>query len=220
MGKQIFLHAWVGKKDESGIQWTPEADALLANLSNLGRLMRWIACCYFSSEDLELLKSDPRVKWVEGSACAHMWQCVESYCMHHWKDYVLQKPVAHASLCYDGIRLNRARVNAEESFMQASSAYMAAQRFGFQVHIREKTHCSFYDKISSCEHQAITVDTEDLLLCKPGNGIPAALWHILGGNKIAQCHILSTLRQAASGSSGRGGQSQTFCEACTAYQLN
>ena len=43
IGKQVLLEAWMGKEDTSGINWSPEATALLTTLANVGRLTRWIA---------------------------------------------------------------------------------------------------------------------------------------------------------------------------------
>ena len=43
IGKQVLLEVWMGKRDTSGINWSPAAKDLLDPLTNLGRITRWIA---------------------------------------------------------------------------------------------------------------------------------------------------------------------------------
>ena len=101
----------MGKKHDAANEFGTEAQALLTCLANLGRLMRWIAQSYFKADVLEQIKDDPRTKWFECSAMAHMYQTAEAYCLRQWKDFILQKPVKHITLAFDGVRLDKERID-------------------------------------------------------------------------------------------------------------
>ena len=195
VGKQLLHEIWMGKKENTDIEWSSEARALLTCLANLGRLMRWIAQSYFTDDDLEHLRNDPRTKWFEGSASAHMYQTAEAYCLRHWKDFILQKPVSHITLAYDGVRLGKERINTEEDFSTASAKYIADQQHDFQVHIREKKHRSFLQLLNSCNIEPIATGGLDAALDFHGNSGSAALWHMFEGNQEARVVLLSHMQE-------------------------
>ena len=121
-----------------------------------------------------------------------------AYCLRHWKEFVLQKTTSHVSLADGGMRIDKERVAADDDFMMASARYIQAQTHGIQVRIREKKHFTLFDLLQACDSAPHLAHTDlRAVMCIPGNGILAALWHLMRKESEARAHIFFTHAIAA-----------------------
>ena len=91
------------------------------------------------------------------------------------------------------MRLDKQRVEAEESnlFFENSSNYIAAQKHGFRVTIREKKHLTIMEMIKSRSADAKILFGPGHFLLKQGNCIVAAFLHCISAKEAELNHIAS-----------------------------
>ena len=103
---------------------------------------------------------------------------------------MLQKTTSHVTLADGGMRINKERVAADDDFMMASARYIQAQTHGIQVRIREKKHSTLFELLQACDMAPHFADNNiRTVMCIPGNGILAALWHLMCKQNDAQALI-------------------------------
>ena len=71
VGKKCYLKPSMGKKEAVRGPMAQQTATLIKQVETLGRLMRWIAISYFSADELQILRSDHQVRWVEAIAHAN-----------------------------------------------------------------------------------------------------------------------------------------------------
>ena len=61
----------------------------------------------------EELKPGGGKKWAEASIAAMFYQALEDHILQAMMDYIQQKPAQHVSLHYDGVRVDKTRIEAD-----------------------------------------------------------------------------------------------------------
>ena len=186
-GKKILnLVAMGGAVPKQRFDNNPAAAQLLDNVAKAGRFVRWVACSCMPQE-LKVLTSDQKVDWPAASCAAHFWQGAEAALMRRFLDFARQKPLNHLSLQFDGARIDKSRVLAEndettegsyDPFLAAAGSYVAANPAGVTVEFKVKEHLGFIQLLSRVSASSRVPKARRLSLepSRPAPGVLGAPW--------------------------------------------
>ena len=154
----------------------------VGKLRALARFLRWLSTTMMPAEydaTREELKPGGGKKWAEASIAAMFYQALEDHILQAMLDYIQQKPAQHVSLHYDGVRVDKTRIEAEggdSTHMCAALEVAVLGATGFRVKVVVKKHEVFCQMLMSCGlPQSTCVESMDCWLLKPGFGISLAL---------------------------------------------
>ncbi len=140
-------------------------------------MLRWLSCSSIPEAYAAISETDKQ--WAEASTFAVWWQRAEDYILRSWQMWVLQRPVKHLSLHFDGLRLDRARVQSSHGSVEdfnLAAASQIAEDTGFRVAIAEKKHRTFLDLLGQeADVQDASLSGDARLLLADGNCVPVTL---------------------------------------------
>ena len=189
-------------------------------LQRVSRVLRWLACSAlpdvyerFCGEVGQGI-GEKKEGWPEGQTFAIFYQRAEDYVLRQWQAWLLEKPVKHLSLHFDGVRINKDAVPdncaSVADFAAEASAHIAAET-GFVVKIREKTHATIAEALASRGVWRPAAAPSDLL--KPGNSILLALWRC--GNERLSASVASEAGASSVENNAAGAQKgRCYSECC------
>ncbi len=151
--------------------------AFIETLRKEGRLARWLASTQ-RSELYDSFRLDAEKRWPEATAFHYWWTPVEAYCVDAWLQFISSKETRHVSLHFDGVRVDRFRVEAEEDFKKASEEFIL-KKTGYVVELVEKNHDFFLALAAATASSSTSAKTPAVLL-EQGNCIPCAIGNVLG----------------------------------------
>jgi len=150
-----------------------ETNEFLLNLQKLARFLRWLACSLLPDVYAKVATDSERT-FPEASTFYYMWTAVEDQILTAWIDHVMQHPVSHLSLHYDGIHLSCEWPCSVEDFCVRCSEHIALET-GYVVRIRQKQHLEAFAILATCgevHDEAVSLDD---VYFQPGNCIAAAI---------------------------------------------
>ena len=107
-------------------------------------------------------------RFPESSTLFFMWTAVEDVILHAWLDYILQHPVSHVSLHFDGLRVAEPLPLETQALCSQCEDHIL-KATGFAVRIRPKVHLTFFDQINAkVTNQKDSPPRSDIWFC-PGN---------------------------------------------------
>ena len=173
----------------NGASISPEWDGadFLRRVQKLSRYLRWLACSLLP-DVYEVMREDTSRKFPEASTLFFLWTSVEDFILSVWVKFVLQLPVRHLSLHFDGIRLDADFPGTVEDYCKQCCEHIANET-GFVVNIREKKHYSFLELIPKKACESTVLDGKDEVLDRPGNCIAGAVYDLLGESERGQLLI-------------------------------
>ncbi|CAK0806321.1 unnamed protein product [Prorocentrum cordatum] len=138
-----------------------DADAMpfAKKLQRVSRVLRWLACSALPEvyggfcRDAALGDGEKTEKWPEGQTFSAFYRRAEDYILREWHTWVLTQPVKHLSLHFDGVRISRDAVLARHASVAdyaADASAHVAKETGFVVKIKEKTHPTIAEALTSC----------------------------------------------------------------------
>ena len=88
------------------------------------------------------VQDNKNVAWPEASCLAHLWQGVEDVVLTAMTNYTAQHPYQHLSLHFDGLRIDKARVQLAGGVSEfcVPMSNHALEQAGYHVTIVEKLH--------------------------------------------------------------------------------
>ena len=215
-GKDLLLAGFGGKTPPAKLR----GNECMAKLSSLSRVLRWLACSCLP--DAYALIAETDKKWPEASTLAMWWQRAEDHILRAWQFFILEKPVTHVSLHFDGLRTDRARVLADMSAEECAGLASARirEQTGFDVAIIEKGHFTFMEFLST-GHGLVVADVqlgrEEQILLAPGNCIPLSIWRF---KEALRPHVLELTRQSSvSNNAAAASKGRSFRECCAEYKV-
>ena len=142
-GKQILINTMFGQTLSSKIA----SNKFLANLQKASIYMRFLACSFLPKVLQQFVASDGEAKeHPTVSVLCHLYHCVEDSIVTAWVDLLRRKNPAHLSLHYDGVRIDRSIVEAEENLCTQWQDH-TRETTGFAVEIKPKVHKSCFDML-------------------------------------------------------------------------
>ena len=108
-----------------------------------------------------------------------MWQSVEDLIIEKLEEHIMEKPVRHLSLHFDGVAVDEERVDADEDFAQQCQDVISF-KCGFDILLRRKHHVTFLEAIKAGADQYRTLEFGQNMkvLLDDGNCIPLAIAHL------------------------------------------
>ena len=167
-GKKALLevaHGGAGPEFFSGL-------AFMQELERASSYMKWIAVCCLPSMYEQCL-TDSSKPCPESSVLAYLYQALEDYVLQAWQSYLMEMPMVHLSLHFDGVRIQLPPGISLGLIIEQSTQRIAAAT-GF----KEKKHYFFADYLlqQSARSEELTPNPARL---KPWNCIPHALAFVL-----------------------------------------
>ena len=108
-GKRLLRETLCGRKPPPHMKH----NVFLNDVIRVGRFLRWLACSCLP-ETYEQIATQT-TKWAEASTFALWWQRAEDYILRAWEAAVLQFPVRHLSLHFDGLRVDRSYLQSRRT---------------------------------------------------------------------------------------------------------
>ncbi|CAK0822133.1 unnamed protein product, partial [Prorocentrum cordatum] len=204
-----------------------DAKPFAKKLQRVSRVLRWLACSALPEvydsfcRDAALGDGEKTEKWPEGQTFSTFYQRAEDYILREWHAWVLTQPVKHLSLHFDGVRISRDAVLARHAtvadYAADASAHIAKET-GFVVKIKEKTHPTIAEALSSCGAWR-SVDAAPGNLLKPGNGILLALWRC--GDARVSASVVSSVGATSVGNNAASVEKgRTYAECCLSHGVS
>ena len=159
-------------------------------LRDLSRFLRWLACSLMPKEFEAILEEKVKDKgWAEATMASTLYFAIEDHILSSLVKAVRAKDTAHLSLHFDGVRVDRTRVERDggdgDHFCRCLEQAILTDT-GYEVQLAVKEHLSCLQLISkACPHPVKLIEPSDHLLLQIGNGIPCALGAVLGIELIA-----------------------------------
>jgi hypothetical protein len=178
LGKEARKHILNMVLNGSGLPVGFTDNAFLKQLQTASRYLRWLACSLLPSV-YESCKLNPQKTFPEASTFTYMWTAVEDTILASWVQFLLQHPVKHLSLHYDGVRVQGDFGCDVEALCTRCSEHIAAST-GFVVVIREKKHYTFEEMLRAKAVERESVSNMPDIYKGPGSCIPSALWCLAG----------------------------------------
>jgi len=178
LGKEAGKHILNMVINGSGLPVGFTDNAFLKQLQTASRYLRWLACSLLPSV-YESCKLNPQKTFPEASTFTYMWTAVEDTILASCVQFLLQHPVKHLSLHYDGVRVQGDFGCDVEALCTRCSEHIAAST-GFVVVIREKKHYTFEEMLRAKAVELKSVSDVPDIYKGPGSCIPSALWCLAG----------------------------------------
>lgn len=188
------------------------AHSLLKTLSRLSMLLRWLAIDCLPREFEHL--TEQKDKWAESAILAVFWQRAEDFILQAWGEWIVQQPIAHLSLHFDGVRIDRSCLeqlgtSVADFNKQAEDAIAVAT--GFSVCIVEKLHQTFAQLLRQHEHADCLLPEAARDLITRGNCIPLAVWHLLTDKRNAVVDLVTERSATNAAATTSGLRSYRAC---------
>ena len=169
-------------------------------LRDLARFLRWLSTSMMEKE-FEVMREQPQrdKMWPEASCASTFYFAVEDHIATAMIKAVLAKQTQHLSLHYDGIRVDKARIEHEggdANHMCRMLEDAIKKDTGYEVKLCVKQHMTFLQQLEVSENVAksVVIESADDLLLKHGNCIPRGITAALGIGEVK-----SKLIQASQG---------------------
>jgi len=141
-GKQVLTVVMNGGAAPE--EMTP--NAFLSNVQQLSRYMRWLACGLLPRVH-QACQQDAARPRPESSTFYYWWTAIEDIILTSWLGCLEKHNFAHVSLHYDGVRVSRPLPCDVVELCDECAKHILAET-GFNVHIREKKHLNFMERVS------------------------------------------------------------------------
>lgn len=162
-------------KDQPGVQ----------KLRDLSRFLRWLACSLMPKEFEAIMEDKQKDKgWAEATMSATLYFAIEDHILSSLVKVVQAKETTHLSLHFDGVRVDKTRVELEGGDGDHFCRFLEKailEDTGYEVHLAVKEHLSCLQLVSkACPNPEKLIQPSDHMLLKVGNCIPCALGAVLG----------------------------------------
>lgn len=202
-GKQSLTAVYNGGRVPS----VPGNAAFLEELAKEGRMARWVACTNLPDVYADARKSETR-RFPESTTLHYFWTPVEDHILRSWCRFVKEKPTAHLSLHFDGIRVDKDRVAAAADFALESELYIERET-GFKVKVVRKVHRFFQEFLPVLGQEMTEVDHITDALLEDGNCIPCAWCHLIPSERESVVDLLS--RKSAGNLAASMRHARSYC---------
>ncbi len=162
-------------KDQPGAQ----------KLRDLSRFLRWLSVSLMPKEFEVIQEEKAKDKgWAEATCSATLYFAIEDHILASIEKAIKSKPTTHLSLHFDGVRVDKTRVQLEGGDTDQFCRFLETaikQDTGYEVHLVVKEHLSCLQLVAkACPDPQKLVQPDDHMLLKVGNSIPCALGAVLG----------------------------------------
>lgn len=162
-------------KDQPGAQ----------KLRDLSRFLRWLSVSLMPKEFEVILEDKQKDKgWAEASCSSTLYFAIEDHILASLLKAVQAKQTSHLSLHYDGVRVDKYRVQLSGGDSDHFCRFLEKailEDTGYEVQLAVKEHLSCLQLVAkACPDPEKLIQPEDHMLLKVGNCIPCALGAVLG----------------------------------------
>ena len=130
-------------------------------------LGKWHSCRWLAVSSLpdvyEACRTDPKRKFPESPTFNFFWSAVEDPLLDAWLRFVLERPVNHVRLHYDGLRLEADLCGTIEDLCALSSERIAKET-GYVVRIRQKIRRYFSELVGKQATKVLPLSLHEVLL--------------------------------------------------------
>jgi hypothetical protein len=111
---------------------------ILKGLQQEGRLFRWLAISLRPNLHDDFIEDSTR-PWPDATSMHNLWTQIEDWILEAWCQYVKTSPITHLSLHYDGILVDKHRIEASANFIaEAQQAIHDATNYKVEIEYKEQ----------------------------------------------------------------------------------